>query len=191
MNEGLRKRVFLVAFYLCLIFVFFAASPHAVQRLVYPFYYREMIVQEAEKHEQDPRLIAAIIWVESRFKDHALSSKGAMGLMQIMPTTGFWAAEMVRLELQEAEELLEPRVNIALGTWYFHNLLQVFDGNIYAALAAYNGGQGHVARWLKAGTWDGSLENVEAIPFPETRQFVIKVANTYDRYKMLYSCLAE
>ncbi len=191
MNEGRRRRVFLVTFYLFLIFIFFAARPHAVQRLVYPFYYREMILDEAEKHDQDPRLIAAIIWVESRFKDHALSSKGAMGLMQIMPSTGSWAAEIVNLELQEMEELLEPRVNIALGTWYFNNLLQLFDGNVYAALAAYNGGQGHVSGWLKAGTWDGSLENVEAIPFPETRQFVMKVARTYEHYKELYCCIAE
>ncbi len=177
----------MIILFLCLIMLFFTAHPHAVQRLVYPFYHRELILHEAEKHDQDPRLIAAIIWVESRFKDHALSSKGAMGLMQLMPTTGSWAAEMARLELQEVEDLLEPRVNIALGTWYFNNLLQIFDGNVYAALAAYNGGQGHVSRWLKTGTWDGSLENAEKIPFPETRQFVLKVARTYERYKLLYS----
>lgn len=185
MNTFSRRRMlFFVVF---LIILLFLTRTNFIHRLVYPFHYRDIIVTEARNNNQDPRLIASIIWVESRFKKDARSSKGAMGLMQIMPQTGRWVAEQAELELNADKDLLEPQINIAIGAWYLQNLVKIFDENTYAALAAYNGGQGHVKRWLDSGIWDGTLENIDQIPFPETRQFIIKVDRTYERYKEIYS----
>ena len=185
MNPSIRGR--LVFFAVLLLIVLVLLHTNIIHRLVYPFHYRETIVAEAEKNDQDPRLIAAIIWVESRFKKEARSPKGAMGLMQIMPQTGYWVAEQARIDLGSEEDLLDPGVNIAVGTWYFNNLVTLFEGNVYAAMAAYNGGRGHVSRWLETGLWDGTLENVDRIPFPETREFVLKVVKTYERYQKIYN----
>jgi len=107
--------------------------------------------------------------------------------MQIMPETGFWIAEQLGLESFSEEKLLDPSVNILLGTWYINNLLQQFDAELYPALAAYNGGRGHVKRWLDDGIWDGKRENLEDIPFAETRSFIKKVEKTYMRYQQIYS----
>ena len=186
-TRGNRRYLLLVVLFIFLMLYLFITKTNLIQRIVYPFHYREIIEIEADKNNQDPRLIAAIIWVESRFKKDARSSKGALGLMQVMPQTGRWVAEQAGFALYSDETLMEPEVNIAIGTWYFQKLITTFDGNKHAALAAYNGGQGHAARWLESGVWDGTLENVHAVPFPETRQFVIKVDKTYQRYKELYN----
>ncbi len=182
-----NRRYLLAVLIIFLLFTLFILETNIIQRMVYPFHYREIIEVEAHNNDQDPRLIAAIIWVESRFKKDARSSKGAMGLMQVMPKTGRWVAEQAGFTLNSDDSLMEPQVNIAIGTWYFQKLMKTFDENMYAALAAYNGGQGHVTRWLESEVWDGTLANVDAIPFPETRQFVIKVDKTYQRYKELYN----
>jgi len=106
--------------------------------------------------------------------------------MQLMPSTAAWAAEKAGLTSYQQQDLFQPDVNIRLGTWYLANLLQVSRQNLPVALAAYNGGQGNVENWLQAGTWDGTLENVNKIPFGETRRYVIKVLKQYEIYSRLY-----
>lgn len=131
-------------------------------------------------------LVAALIWVESSFNKDAESAKGAIGLMQIMPETGSWAAGQMGLGDFTAEKLFAPDTNIKIGTWYLSQLLNQFGHNPYLALAAYNGGRGHVSSWLEKGIWDGSREGLANIPFPETYYFVKKVERVYKRYKALY-----
>lgn len=172
--------LFLLALYL-----FINLAP-PVSRLIYPFHYREIILEQAHRNELEPQLVAAVIWVESSYNENAESKKGARGLMQIMPETGAWAAEMMRLDDYSEDKLYDPRVNITLGSWYLKHLIHSFDNNTYAALAAYNGGRGHVKRWLDEEIWDGSRENLSQIPFPETRNFVTRVETVYRRYQRLY-----
>ena len=153
---------------------------------LYPYPYRGLVEAEAEKAGVNPLLLAAVIRVESKFDSDTTSRKDARGLMQIVPETGKWAAERIGLEDFTTDKLYNPETNLKLGTWYLHYLLQEFDGNLMAALAAYNGGQGNVRSWLQDNDWDGTYEQLSGIPFPETRMFVIRVLDDYRVYRWLY-----
>lgn len=179
------QRVVYLAIFLLLLYLFITRANY-VARFVYPFHYRDTITAEAHKNELEPLLVAAVIWVESRFNAEAQSPKGARGLMQVMPETGLWVAEQIGMDGFIEDKLYDPGVNIAIGTWYLKDLIRQFDGNSYAALAAYNGGLNHVSRWLTSGVWDGTKDQLEGIPFPETRYFVSRVAKTYKRYQQIY-----
>jgi soluble lytic murein transglycosylase len=183
-SERIHRCLYLLLFIL-VVYLFITQSDY-LARFYYPFPYREIIIGEAQKNKIEPLLIAAVVRVESSFNVDAKSPKGALGLMQVMPETGFWAAEQMKLESFSQEQLLDPHVNIAIGTWYLAELFNQFDGNLYAALAAYNGGRGHVSRWLREGVWDGTRERLKDIPFPETYHFILKVERTYRQYKRIY-----
>ncbi len=137
--------------------------------------YREIIEQQAENYNLEPELLAAVIKTESNFYPVSLSSPGARGLMQIMPETGTWIAEKSGLGNFSADRLYEPEYNIQLGSWYLNYLRKEFNNNLTLALAAYNGGKANVEKWLDSGTWDGSRENLNHIPYKETRKFVEKI----------------
>lgn len=104
--------------------------------------------------------------------------------MQIMPKTAIWAAEQMGIEDFQVEDLQSPDLNIRIGTWYLSSLLDEFDNNVTLALAAYNGGRGNVNNWLNQGRQIQQKE--EEIPFPETRNFVMRVKKSYKWYKRLY-----
>lgn len=167
---------------LLLLAIYLLTSP-LLGRLFYPFHYREQIEAAGEKYRVDPLLIAALIKVESGFRREAVSSQGARGLMQIMPETAEWVAGKIGYRDFSPELLFQPEINIELGTYYLADLLQLFQGNRVVALAAYNGGRGKVGRWLEEGVWDGRLENLEQIPYRETRDFVYRVLQAYARYR--------
>ncbi len=153
---------------------------------LYPLDYREMIYHHAEKNHLDPLLVAAVIRVESNFDPQARSRKGARGLMQVMPSTGEWAAGEMGLKNYSNDLLFDPETNIAVGTWYLARLRSEFDGDTILALAAYNGGRANVWRWVKQKRWTGEVHRVERIPFPETREFVQRVTKAYRRYREIY-----
>lgn len=157
-----------------------------VQKYIYPLPERELVFQYAAENQLDPYLVAAVIRVESRFSDQAESVSGARGLMQLMPDTAQWAAERMGIDYQP-DQLFEGEYNIRMGCWYLRELLDEYDGNLTVALAAYNGGRGNVSTWLEDGTWDGSLADLPALPFPETRDYVQRVWRDYHRYQKLYA----
>ncbi len=157
-----------------------------IERFFYPLPYQKIITENANRYQVDPYLIAAVIKVESRFNPSAISSKGARGLMQIMPATGFWAAERIGITVSE-EELLEPEINIRIGTWYLADLSKEFQGELPIIIAAYNGGRGKVNSWLRNEVWDGTLENRGDIPYPETRNFVARVLTAHENYRSIYA----
>ena len=172
---------------LALALVIYILYTPVMKHFFYPFEYREEVYYYSEKHQMDPYLVAAIINVESGFDPEAESPKGARGLMQIMPQTAKWSAEMVGANGFEEHMLFEPAYNLDLGIYYFSHLQEKYNGNLTLALAAYNGGQGRVNRWLEEGTWDGKKENVEDIPYKETREYIRKVKRAYARYEQIYS----
>ncbi|KXG78856.1 Soluble lytic murein transglycosylase [Fervidicola ferrireducens] len=153
-------------------------------RYLYPLKYGEYILRYADEYGVDPYLVAAVIKVESNFSPEAVSPKGAMGLMQIMPDTARWAAEQMGIENLKAEEIFNPEVNIRIGTWYLAGLIEEFK-DTDLALAAYNGGRGNVREWIKSGIFD-KKKNPNFIPFEETRRFVQKVKKAYFWYRKLY-----
>jgi len=110
----------------------------------------EVVVDCARHHELDPKLVVAVIHVESRGNAYAVSRVGAMGLMQIMPTTGEELAGELGIQWVGAKQLFDPEVNVQLGVAYLRQLRQQF-GNWSTALAAYNWGPGQIAQRLRKG----------------------------------------
>ena len=152
---------------------------------LYPVEYGDTIVDEANDYDIDPLLVCSIIKCESNFDSEAESAVGAVGLMQIMPDTAAWIADKFAIKYEESM-LLDPDYNIKLGCIYLYTLLDHFGGNVVEAVAAYNGGQGNVEKWISTGVWDGTEENIADIPFSETRTYAQKVMACYDNYINLY-----
>lgn len=168
-----------------LVFLLVVVAP-LFWRILYPMPYRSAIEKSAAEYKLDPRLIAAVIKVESNFRPDATSPKDARGLMQILPSTGTWIATQIELPNYTDALLYDPQVNIRLGCWYLSNLLNQFGGNMPVALAAYNGGRGNVKIWLSTGLWNGEESDISHIPFAETRGYVWKVLRIYSVYAELY-----
>ena len=171
---------------LALALVGVTANLRAVVAWLYPVYHREVLLRWAQQRGLDPWLVVAVVRVESNFSPTAVSERGAVGLMQLLPETARWVAEQSGERDFFPDLLYDPEVNIRLGTWYLAYLLQVFGGREALALAAYNAGRGRVERWMQDGGWDGSLERLHAIPYGETRRFVERVLRMRALYRWLY-----
>jgi soluble lytic murein transglycosylase len=162
-------------------------APRFLQRLTYPLYFDDLVLAEAQANDLDPLLLFALIYQESLFEGWATSWAGAQGLTQVIPPTGEWIALQLRWPDYQAEHLYRPYLNVMFGAWYLTRQLRDFENNLFAALAAYNGGPGNAARWLElAGDGDEDLF-VESISNAETRSYVEKVYEHYARYRALYS----
>lgn len=142
--------------------------------------YQAEIQKYAEEFEIEEELLAALIYVESRFNNYSESSKGAVGLMQLMPSTAIWIAEELGYEDFQLEDLNQPELNIKFGSWYFSYLYQKFDSDLIKTIAAYNAGENNVRIWIDDG-WQGDIN--EKLPFEETDNFVRRVISTKDYYK--------
>lgn len=178
------KRLFLLLI-IAAVVVCLVRSPKFL-RLFYPYRYRAVIEANAAEYRVDPLLVLAIIRTESNFKSDAVSAKGALGLMQVMPETAEWIAGQLGMEELSREDILQPEINIKLGTWYLANLREEFPGSIDVVIAAYNGGRGRVRYWLENGIRSGSYADRVDIPLLETRQFLYKVRTAYKNYQYLY-----
>lgn len=151
---------------------------------LYPFPYLEPIASWSEERDLNPLLVTALIRQESRFMSDIKSSAGAVGLMQVMPDTGTWIAEKIKLK---EFELTDPDDNIKLGTWYLDYTHEEYDGNSMLAVASYNAGPGAVGGWVaKSGVGDPD-RFVENIPYSETRGYVKSVFENYWNYLRLYN----
>jgi soluble lytic murein transglycosylase len=110
------------------------------------------LIDEARRHDFDPALVVAVIHVESRFDTFAVSPKNALGLMQLLPSTGKWLAPRVGVEWRGPETLFDPVSNLRLGVAYLRELTDRYDGSVRTALLAYNWGPGRIDRRLRTGT---------------------------------------
>lgn len=151
-----------------------------------PLHFAREISQAATAVGLDEFTLFAVVKVESYFDPRARSPKGALGLMQLMPTTADWVVEQLGRPQVSEEELLDPQLNLYIGAWYLAHLIDEFEGNLIVALAAYNGGRGNVKKWLDGEVWSGDTATVEDIPFPETRNFVKRVLATDKWYRFVY-----
>jgi len=140
--------------------------------------------QAAAKH-LDPALIAAVIDAETHFEPRP-STAGAQGLMQLLPSTAYYLAQLSGGTTFNASDLAAPAVNIAYGSYYLRYLLDLFGGNEELALAAYNGGVANVERWLGRARSRGETLTVEDIPFPQTREYVRTVMARQQEYRSRY-----
>jgi soluble lytic murein transglycosylase len=154
--------------------------------IFYPLPNRDIVFAMAKEYDVDPYLVFAIIRAESKFQTTAQSPVGAKGLMQIMPETGEWIAKQMKIDNFQAEDLHDPEVNIRFGCWYIKDLSTEFKGSVPLQIAAYNAGRGKVSQWIQEGKWDGDPNNMEVIPFPETKQYVKNVLKNYQAYNAIY-----
>ncbi|MDX5894489.1 lytic transglycosylase domain-containing protein [Rubrobacter radiotolerans] len=152
--------------------------PERVQRALYPLDYRETIQSAAQTYSVEPTLVAAVIYVESRYDPEAVSSQNAQGLMQITPDT----ADFIQNNSGITGDFTEPQTNIWMGTWQLSYLEGRYFGDERAMLAAYNSGQGNVDAWLS----DPGFDLESDIPFTETHNYVNDVLDIQDTYRELY-----
>jgi soluble lytic murein transglycosylase len=155
---------------------------------VYPKYYSEYVQKYAEEYNIDPLLVYSVIKAESNFNPNAISTSGAMGLMQVMELTAIEKAEILDINMNSdnINKLFEPSINIHIGVSYLAFLLEKYNGNIMLALAAYNAGLGNVNRWIEEGIIKPDGSNIGNIPFRETNSYVRRILRNYELYKRLY-----
>ena len=121
---------------------------------------------------------------ESLIEHSAESIAGARGLMQVMPATGEYIAERSDFGAIHPDQLWLPFISVKFGAWYINQQLQLFDGNQFAALAAYNAGPGNVLEWVKV---SGDLDVfVESIPYRESRTYIRTIYVNLAAYRSLY-----
>jgi soluble lytic murein transglycosylase len=152
----------------------------AIQELTLPLRHEDVIRQQSREKGVDAALVAAVIYSESKFSDRT-SSAGARGLMQITPDA---ANEIERLSggtTFKLKDLGNPEINIRYGTFLLRELLDRYDGDVVAALAAYNAGPGNVDEW------GGGDLSVAGIRFPETRAYVEEVLDKQRAYRDTYA----
>jgi soluble lytic murein transglycosylase len=159
---------------------------HAVREIALPLRHEDIIRQQARDKDLDPALIAAVIYAESHFRDGQTSAAGAQGLMQITPATARMIARKSGGVAFTVRDLGTPQVNIAYGAWYLRYLMGRYAGNEAFALAAYNGGEGNVDRWIAAAEDRGEALTIDAIPFSETRTYVQRVQDAKREYRRSY-----
>ncbi|HET6726296.1 MAG TPA: transglycosylase SLT domain-containing protein [Gammaproteobacteria bacterium] len=143
-------------------------------KLRYPMAYRDAVQKRADKLGIDPAWLYGMMRSESLFAANAVSYAGAFGLMQLMPATGRLVATRLGIDLDDTAMLLDPTLNITLGSAYLDHIRGQFGGNPCLATAAYNAGPGNVSDWLPATPVAADVW-VEAIPFGQTRHYVKRV----------------
>lgn len=152
----------------------------AIQELTLPLHHEDIIRQQSREKDVDASLIAAVIYAESKFSDRT-SSAGARGLMQITPEAANEIERHSGGTTFKLKDLGDPEINIRYGTYLLRELLDRYDGDVVAALAAYNAGPGNVDKW------GGSDLSVAGIPFPETRAYVEEVLDKQSAYRDEYA----
>ena len=159
--------------------------PLAYWRILFPEPYWTTIKAESAKNNLDPYLVASLIRQESEFNPSAISYADAWGLMQILPREGKRLAREEGLTNFQTFQLLNPEINIRLGTRYLRQLLDKFGGVTEYALAAYNAGDSRVVDWQAAGPYSGMDEFVESIPFTQTREYVQAIERNVEIYRAI------
>lgn len=163
------------------------SMPAWYARLWYPLEYEQTILLHAERNDLDPALVAAMIHTESGFVPDSRSSEGAVGLMQVLPTTARFVAEQPERPSPPPQRLKDPQVNIAYGARYMRYLVDEL-GSVPRALAAYNAGETNLRRWVADGERRGRpLRLPDDIPFRETRAYVERVRELTPIYRRAYA----
>jgi soluble lytic murein transglycosylase len=160
--------------------------PRPYWEALFPKAYWPDLRKYSELNGLDPYLVASLIRQESEFNALAISHANAVGLMQLLPKTGKTVAKQVKLKGYSAPQLYTPAVNLELGTRYFKEMVDKYNGQFEYALAAYNAGTDRVGDWLGQGHYRDPQEFVESIPFTETREYVQAILRNANVYRQLY-----
>ena len=167
----------LIVFSCCaILFFLFVCGINMFYACLFPIEYETEVADASEAFGVDKATIYSIINIESHFNKNAVSNKGAVGLMQLLPST---AKEFARKLQLEEYDLENPRDNISIGTAYFSYLKNKFKDE-KLALCAYNAGSANVIVWMKKYSADGV--KLDKIPFPETENYIKKFEQNYKFY---------
>lgn len=162
--------------------------PTKIQKIIYKREFSEYVSKYSEMYNIDENLIYALIKAESNFNPNAKSSKGAIGLMQLMEDTAKDVIKVIDLEIDKddiSSLLLDSNVNINLGTKYLATLIERYQ-SIELAIAAYNAGIGTVDNWIEKQIINEDGSNIENVPYKETNNYVRKILRDYKIYNKLY-----
>jgi soluble lytic murein transglycosylase len=165
--------------------------PASYWKVLFPLPYFSDIQSNSAKNGLDPYLVLSLMRQESEFNPSVVSYANAYGLMQILPSTGKQLAHAEGWHHFSTNDLLNPPVNIQLGTVYLRQLIDEFHGQVEYALASYNAGDFRIQDWLKTGNYRDVPEFVESIPFTQTRDYVQAILRNERMYKRLNGVAAE
>jgi soluble lytic murein transglycosylase len=154
--------------------------------LAHPVPYPALIIENSFRNGVPPHLVYAMMRQESRFDLNAVSSAGAMGLMQLMPSTGDHVAGRLGFPQGRYDRLFVPEINLTFGIWYAAHLLSRTDGDLLMMLSAYNAGLGNARRWFRSGDGSGAVVRVDGIDYGETRDYVKRIVESARVYHALY-----
>lgn len=166
---------------LLLLIVILFLSVFVGLKFVYPHKYKDIVSNYSNKYDVDASLIHAVIWVESKYDKDAKSRVGALGLMQLMPSTAEWLSSQIDIK---DKAILDPDYNIHLGVYYLSTLIKRFESTDLG-IAAYNAGPSNVSAWLHNPKYSKD-NNLTYIPYKETREYLNKVNSTKKIYQRLY-----
>ncbi|MBE6692035.1 MAG: lytic transglycosylase domain-containing protein [Ruminococcaceae bacterium] len=155
-----------------------------IKKDLYPREYSEYVTLYSKEYNVPEHLIYAVIHSESGFDKDAVSSVGAMGLMQLMPDTFQWIAKRIDVDFENLD-ITDPETNIKCGTYYLNYLYQRFE-NWQTCLAAYNAGPNKVANWLLDSRYSDDGKSLKNIPITETYNYVNRVFSAEKEYIKLY-----
>jgi soluble lytic murein transglycosylase len=158
-------------------YLYLRTGPAWLERLRYTLHYAQYVRVQARENHLDPALVAAVIYQESKFRSDARSSSGAIGLMQLTPSTARGIAIRTGSSRFTTNDLYDPEINIRYGAWYLANLFYKY-GTLRLVLAAYNAGPGNVDRWRARGV---------PIQFPETVAYVKRVEHLQRVYRKAWT----
>ena len=160
--------------------------PNVYWRLLFPQPYWSELEANSGDNGLDPYLVASLIRQESEFNAGAVSRANAYGLMQLLPSVGKSIAKREKMKGFAPAQLLNPAVNLRLGTINLRQVLDRYDGQQEYALAAYNAGDVPVRQWMSSGDYKDIAEFVESIPYTETREYVQAILRNRQMYRALY-----
>lgn len=179
--------ILLCAITFCLLAFASGMGRDAVLRYIYPVKYSEYVEKYSSEYGIDKYLVYSVIRTESKFDENAQSDAGAKGLMQLMDETAAECNKKGGFGYDISENIFSPEVNISLGCYYLKQLLDAYDGDISLAITAYNGGSGNVGKWLNDNGLSDGDGGLLDIPFKETKGYVDRVLNSYEKYREIYT----
>lgn len=161
--------------------------PQPYWQLLFPQPYWGDLVAASQRNGLEPYLVASLIRQESEFNAAAMSHANAIGLMQLLPSVGKSLAKKQGIKGFNPSMLLNPSINLQLGTVNLKQVLDRFGGQVEYALAAYNAGDVPVRQWMSLNNYKDVPEFVESIPYTETREYVQAILRNREMYRVLYS----
>ena len=164
-----------------------AQVPQPYWQLLFPQPFWGDLVAASQRNGLEPYLVASLIRQESEFNASAMSHANAIGLMQLLPSVGKSWAKKQGIKGFNASMLLNPSINLQLGTANLKQVLDRFGGQVEYALAAYNAGDVPVRQWMSSNDYKDVPEFVESIPYTETREYVQAILRNREMYRVLYS----